>query len=35
MSDKMFGSIVKAVVDIDKNLMVVDAEMDVDEEQFL
>ncbi len=35
MSDKMFGNIVKAVVDIDKNLMVIDAEMHVDEEQFL
>lgn len=35
MLDKMFGNIVKAVVDIDKNLMVIDAEMHVDEEQFL
>ena len=35
MSEKMFGNIVKAVVDIDKKLMVVDAEMHVDEEQFL
>ena len=31
----MFVNIVKAVVDIDKNLMVIDAEMHVDEEQFL
>ncbi len=35
MSDKMFGNIVKAVVDIDKKLMVIDAEMHVDEEQYL
>ena len=35
MSDKMFGNIVKAVVDIDKRLMVIDAEMHVDEEQYL
>lgn len=35
LSDKMYGNIVKAVVDIDKKLMVVDAEMHVDEEQYL
>ena len=31
----MYGNIVKAVVDIEKKLMVVDAEMHVDEEQYL
>ena len=35
LSDKMYGNIVKAVVDIEKKLMVVDAEMHVDEEQYL
>lgn len=35
MSEKMYGSLVKAVVDIKKRLVVVDAEMHVDEEQFL
>ena len=35
MSSSMYGSLVKAVVDLDKDLMVVDAEMHVDEEQFL
>jgi len=35
MSENMFGNIVKAVVDIDKKIMVVDAEMHVDEEQYL
>jgi hypothetical protein len=35
LSDKMYGNIVKAVADIDKKLMVVDAEMHVDEEEYL
>ncbi len=35
MSEKMFGRIVKAVVDIEKEVMVVDAEMHADEEEFL
>ncbi len=30
-----FGNLVKAVVDLEKKLMVVDAEMHADEEQFL
>lgn len=32
MSEKMFGGLVKAVVDIEKKIMVVDAEMHADEE---
>ena len=35
MSSNMYGSLVKAVVDLEKDLMVVDAEMHVDEEQVL
>ena len=35
MSEKMFGRIVKAVVDIDKNIRVVDAELHADQEQLL
>ncbi len=35
MSKKMFGGIVKAVVDIEKKIMVVDADMHVDQEFFL
>lgn len=35
MSEKMFGNIVKAVVDVEKELMVVDADMYADEEEFL
>lgn len=35
MSGNMYGNLVKAVVDLDKGLMVVDAEMHVDEEQLL
>ncbi len=35
MAAKMYGSLVKGVVDIEKKLLVVDAEMHVDEEQFL
>lgn len=35
MSEKMYGSLVKAVVDIKNKSIVVDAEMHVDIEQFL
>ena len=35
MAEKMFGQLVKAVVDIDKEVMVVDAEMHADEEGVL
>ena len=35
MSEKMFDSLVKAVVDIEKGIMVVDAEMHADQEEFL
>ncbi len=35
MSEKMFGGIVKAVVDIDKEIMVVDAELHADQEGLL
>ena len=35
MSEKMFGQLVKAVIDIEKELMVVDAEMHADQEEFL
>ena len=35
MAKRMYGSLVKAVVDIQKRSMVVDAEMHVDEEQLL
>ena len=35
MSEKMSEPLVKGVVDISKQLLVVDAEMHVDEEQFL
>ncbi len=35
MSDRMFGGLVKAVVDIEKNIMVVDAAMHADEEKVL
>lgn len=35
MSEKMFGQLVKAVVDIEKGIMVVDAEMHSDQEEFL
>lgn len=35
MSQKMFGNLVKAVVDIEKGIMVVDAELHSDEEAFL
>lgn len=35
MAENRFGNLVKAVVDLDKEIMVVDAEMHADEEQFL
>ena len=35
MSTKMFDGLVKAVVDIGKEVMVVDAEMHADQEEFL
>lgn len=35
MSEKMFGRLVKAVVDIEKEIMVVDAEMHSDQELIL
>jgi hypothetical protein len=35
MSEKMYGQLVKAVVDIKNKKVVVDAEMHVDEEQYL
>ena len=35
MAEKMYGSLVKAVVDVEKNILVVDAEMHADEEQYL
>jgi hypothetical protein len=35
MASNMFGNLVKAVVDIEKNLLVVDAELHSDQEAFL
>ena len=35
MADRMYGELVKAVVDVERRLVVVDAELHVDEEQFL
>lgn len=35
MSEKMFGNLVKAVVDVEKEIMVVDAEFHADQEIFL
>ena len=35
MSEKMFGGIVKAVVDIEKEIMVIDADLHADEEHLL
>src|SRR5436190_18191585 len=35
MSEKMFGGLIKAVVDVEKGIMVVDADMHVDQELFL
>lgn len=35
MAESMYGNLVKAVVDLDKNILVVDAEMHADEEEYL
>ena len=35
MSEKMFGSLVKGVVDVEREILVVDAELHADEEKFL
>lgn len=35
MSDKMFGNLVKAVIDIEKEIMAVDADLHADEEALL
>ena len=35
MAEKMYGNLVKAVVDLRQNSMVVDAEMHADEEEYL
>lgn len=35
MSSKMFGNLVKAVVDVEKNILVVDAELHSDQEAYL
>lgn len=35
MSSKMFGGLVKAVVDIEREIIIVDGEMHADEEKFL
>ena len=35
MAAKMYGGLVKAVADIEQRILVVDAEMHVDEEQYL
>ena len=35
MAGRMYGELVKAVVDVERRLVVVDAELHVDEEQFL
>ena len=35
MSEKMFDGLVKAVVDIEREIMVVDAEMHADQEEYL
>jgi len=35
MAEKMYGNFVKAVVDLHKNVLIVDAEMHADEEQEL
>lgn len=35
MAEKMYGNLVKGVVDLQKNILVVDAEMHADEEQYL
>ncbi len=35
MSSKMFGNLVKAVIDVEKNILVVDAELHSDQEAYL
>jgi|SRR3989339_879320 len=35
MAEKMFGSLVKAVVDVEKRVMVIDAGLHSDQEQYL
>jgi hypothetical protein len=35
LASKMFGNLVKAVVDIEKEILVIDAELHADQEQFL
>lgn len=35
MAARMYGNMVKAVIDINKNILVVDAELHSDQEQFL
>jgi hypothetical protein len=35
MAEKMFGNLVKAVVDVEKGIMAVDADLHADEEAFL
>lgn len=35
MAENMYGGLVKAVVDIDQNIMAIDAELHADEEAFL
>lgn len=35
MANKMFGNLVKAVVDVEKKILVVDAELHADQEQYL
>jgi hypothetical protein len=35
MAEKMYGNLIKAVVDLQKGILVVDAEMHADEEQYL
>jgi len=35
MASKMFGNLVKAVVDIEKNILIVDAELHSDQEAYL
>ena len=35
MASKMFGNLVKAVVDVEKNILIVDAELHSDQEAYL
>lgn len=35
MAEKMYGNMVKAVIDIKNNILIVDAELHADQEQFL